>query len=179
MFNYHLLEVDHASSNDVNMKHLPSPKPRKRVAQKFHFALLQIEVTRALRGLSAIAELLVLYNYPAVDKISTDIACCMVIAALLVMTACNDWMLQEFISRFSVIFNRISRVSSYAAFHWTRKVVNSRLENRTGRVSTFHCRSCFISYLGTSEVEVEGKQMSHNSLTVTPCKGQRITSQNK
>jgi len=29
------------------------------VAQKFHFAILQIEVTRASRGLSAIAELLV------------------------------------------------------------------------------------------------------------------------
>jgi len=30
------------------------------VAQKFHFAILRIEVTRASRGLSAIAELLVL-----------------------------------------------------------------------------------------------------------------------
>jgi len=29
------------------------------VAQKFHFAILRIEVTRASRGLSAIAELLV------------------------------------------------------------------------------------------------------------------------
>jgi len=29
------------------------------VAQKFHFAILRIEVTRAPRGLSAIAELLV------------------------------------------------------------------------------------------------------------------------
>jgi len=29
------------------------------VAQNFHFAILQIEVTRASRGLSAIAELLV------------------------------------------------------------------------------------------------------------------------
>jgi len=29
------------------------------VAQKFHFTILQIEVTRALCGLSAIAELLV------------------------------------------------------------------------------------------------------------------------
>ena len=36
-----------------------SPKPPKRVAQKFHFATLRIEVTRASRGLSAIAELLV------------------------------------------------------------------------------------------------------------------------
>jgi len=36
-----------------------SPKPPKRVAQKFHFAILRIEVTRASRGLSAIAELLV------------------------------------------------------------------------------------------------------------------------
>jgi len=30
------------------------------VAQKFHFVILQIEVTHALRGLSAIAELLML-----------------------------------------------------------------------------------------------------------------------
>jgi len=30
------------------------------VAQKFHFAILRIDVTRALRGLSAIAELLVI-----------------------------------------------------------------------------------------------------------------------
>jgi len=30
------------------------------VAQKFHFAILRIEVTRASRGLSAIVELLVL-----------------------------------------------------------------------------------------------------------------------
>jgi len=30
------------------------------VAQKFHFAILRIEVTRASRGLSAIAELLVI-----------------------------------------------------------------------------------------------------------------------
>jgi len=35
------------------------PLSPKRVAQKFHFAILQIEVTRASRGLSAIAELLV------------------------------------------------------------------------------------------------------------------------
>jgi len=33
------------------------------VAQKFYFAILRIEVTRASRGLSAIAELLVFY-YP-------------------------------------------------------------------------------------------------------------------
>jgi len=33
------------------------------VAQKFHFAILRIEVTPASRGLSAIAELLVLFNY--------------------------------------------------------------------------------------------------------------------
>ena len=31
----------------------------KRAAQKFHFVILRIEVTRASRGLSAIAELLV------------------------------------------------------------------------------------------------------------------------
>jgi len=30
------------------------------VAQKFHFAILQLEVARASRGLSAIAELLVI-----------------------------------------------------------------------------------------------------------------------
>jgi len=35
-------------------------KPPKRVAQKFHFAILRIEVTRASRGLSAIAEQLVI-----------------------------------------------------------------------------------------------------------------------
>ena len=35
------------------------PKPPKRVAQKSHLAILQIEVTRASHGLSAIAELLV------------------------------------------------------------------------------------------------------------------------
>jgi len=32
------------------------------MAQKFHFAMLRIEVTRASRGLSAIAELLVFFN---------------------------------------------------------------------------------------------------------------------
>jgi len=32
------------------------------VAEKFHFAILRIEVTRASRGLSAIAELLVLVH---------------------------------------------------------------------------------------------------------------------
>jgi len=32
------------------------------VAYKFHFAILRIEVTRASRGLSAIAELLVLFE---------------------------------------------------------------------------------------------------------------------
>jgi len=42
------------------MKHLRFPKAPKRVAQKFHFAIFRIEVTRASRGLSAIAELLVL-----------------------------------------------------------------------------------------------------------------------
>jgi len=31
------------------------------VAQKFHFAILRIELTRASRGLSAIAELLVFF----------------------------------------------------------------------------------------------------------------------
>jgi len=41
------------------MKHLRFPKAPKRVTQKFHFAILRIEVTRASRGLSAIAELLV------------------------------------------------------------------------------------------------------------------------
>ena len=60
MFNYHLYQVDHASSNDVRMKHLRYfLKPPKRVAQNFHFAFLRIKVTRASRGLSAIAELLV------------------------------------------------------------------------------------------------------------------------
>jgi len=57
--NYHLHEVNHASSNDVHMKHLRFPKAPKSVAQKFHFAILQIEVTRTSRSLSAIAELLV------------------------------------------------------------------------------------------------------------------------
>jgi len=33
------------------------------VAQKFHFAILQIEVTRASRDLSAIAEVLVIVSY--------------------------------------------------------------------------------------------------------------------
>ena len=37
-----------------------SHKLPKRVAQKLHFAILRIEVTRASRGLSAIAELLVI-----------------------------------------------------------------------------------------------------------------------
>jgi len=41
------------------MKHLRFPKAPKSVAQKFHFAILQIEVTRTSRSLSAIAELLV------------------------------------------------------------------------------------------------------------------------
>jgi len=36
-----------------------SPKLPKRVAQKLHLAILRIEVTRASRGLSVIAELLV------------------------------------------------------------------------------------------------------------------------
>jgi len=67
MFHYHLQEVNHASSNDIHMKHLRFPKPPKRVAQKFHFAILRIEVTRALRGLSVIAELFVaMQEYPGV-----------------------------------------------------------------------------------------------------------------
>jgi len=33
------------------------------VAQKFHFSILRIEVTRASRGLSAIAELLVNFSF--------------------------------------------------------------------------------------------------------------------
>ena len=37
----------------------PLSPPTKKVAQKFHFAILRIEVTRAWRVLSAIAELLV------------------------------------------------------------------------------------------------------------------------
>ena len=45
------------------MKHLRFPKAPKRVAQKFHFAILRIEVTRASRGLYAIAELLVIYQF--------------------------------------------------------------------------------------------------------------------
>jgi len=44
------------------MEHLRFPKPPKRVAQKFHFAILRIEVTSASRGLSAIAELLVTHR---------------------------------------------------------------------------------------------------------------------
>ena len=46
------------------MKHVrfpQAPLPKKSVAQKFHFAIFRIEVTRASRGLSAIAELLVVY----------------------------------------------------------------------------------------------------------------------
>jgi len=63
MFNYHLQEVDHASSKNVHMKHLRSPKPPKRVAQKLYFAILRIVVTRASRGLSAIVELLVIVRH--------------------------------------------------------------------------------------------------------------------
>jgi len=37
---------------------LPFPEVPQRVAQEHHFAILRIEVTRASRGLSAIAELL-------------------------------------------------------------------------------------------------------------------------
>jgi len=44
-----------------------SPKSPKRVAQKFYFALLRIEVTRASHGLSAIAELLVNVGAPAIS----------------------------------------------------------------------------------------------------------------
>jgi len=47
------------------MKHLRflyPPPPPKKVAQKFHFAILRIKVTRASRGLSAIADLLVIYR---------------------------------------------------------------------------------------------------------------------
>jgi len=35
------------------------------MAQKFHFAVLRIEVTHASRGLSAIAELLVIFAFSA------------------------------------------------------------------------------------------------------------------
>jgi len=42
------------------------------VAQKFHFAILRIEVTRASRGLSAISELLVLLRLTF--KFITDIS---------------------------------------------------------------------------------------------------------
>jgi len=39
------------------------------VAQKFHFAILRIEVTRASRSLSAIAELLVVTTLYVNDRI--------------------------------------------------------------------------------------------------------------
>jgi len=45
MFNYHLQEVDHSSSNDVHTKH------------------------RASRGLSAIAELLVIHSLEELESI--------------------------------------------------------------------------------------------------------------
>ena len=47
--------------NDVHMNHLHFPKAPKRLAQKFHFTILRIEVTCVSHGLSAIAELLVLH----------------------------------------------------------------------------------------------------------------------
>jgi len=51
-----------------------SPKPPKRVAQEFHFAILRIKVTRASCGLSAIAELLVsaelIVTYAYVNTVS-------------------------------------------------------------------------------------------------------------
>ena len=47
-----------SQSAELEIFRLVVPPP-KRVAQKFHFAILRIEVTRASRGLSAIAELLV------------------------------------------------------------------------------------------------------------------------
>jgi len=44
------------------------------VAQKFHFAILRIEVTRASRGLSVIAELLVKATfYRALQSKSADV----------------------------------------------------------------------------------------------------------
>jgi len=46
------------------MKHLSPPQ---RVAQNFHFTILRIEVTRASRGLSAIAELLVWFLFVIKD----------------------------------------------------------------------------------------------------------------
>jgi len=39
------------------------------VAQKFHFTFMRIEVTRASRGLSAIAELLVVTTYQSTDML--------------------------------------------------------------------------------------------------------------
>jgi len=50
-----------------------SPKPPKRLAQKFHFTFLRIKVTRASRGLSAIAELLILlYDTQIQNKIQCE-----------------------------------------------------------------------------------------------------------
>jgi len=60
MFIYHLQEVDHALSNGGIDKAPTFPLSPQRVAQKFHFSILRIEVTRASRGLSAIAELLLI-----------------------------------------------------------------------------------------------------------------------
>jgi len=50
-----LLPTTYTRSIDIS----PDPLPQKRVTQKFHFAILRIEVTHASCGLSAIPELLV------------------------------------------------------------------------------------------------------------------------
>jgi len=47
------------------MKYLRFPyPPPKGWLKKFHFAILRIEVTRASRGLSVVAELLVFFYFP-------------------------------------------------------------------------------------------------------------------
>jgi len=54
--------------------------PPKRVAQKFHCAILQIEVTRASRGLSAIAELFVFLLLLVIGKINSIFQLCDVLS---------------------------------------------------------------------------------------------------
>jgi len=80
------------------------------VAQKFHFAILRIEVTRASRGLSAIAELFVtivlisiaLYSCgviirPHHSSIYVDAACCYKPSSVVCLSVCDSsiWALQK------------------------------------------------------------------------------------
>jgi len=61
------------------------------VAQKFHFAILRIEVTHASRGLSAIAELLVTLHFASCKPVDSLVLIFAFVGALAYTTLDNVW----------------------------------------------------------------------------------------